>query len=341
MPIDPVSVAGCATMACASHRDVVAARRRKVGHRRDERADGFSSRVIRQLAPDHVGRDRRSARAVDAQHDRAHRHRRPRGADRLDQRLEPATSPFSGSKPLSPELINAGVDHRHRAARCAPSDAGALRAIVFAFDVPVLADGALVVELILVRERRRPVRRAARPRRGTVPRRSARGRRPPTSCAPSATPRTSCSYMSRVSHRSSPGAPACSVVCGELIRRGLVVADLLEVGRGADLVERAFQEDFVGRDALQIDAARRQQVDAIGGGGQVILAVAAVFEVGGDALAGFWKSRTASRSSCTFPQSGDSKSRSARSARSRCAGRSWRAAARPRSCARSARASRR
>ena len=83
-PIEPVSVAGSRDDGVRRHGDVVAARRGDVGHRGDHRLH-----VARQhhLAPDHVGRDRGSARAVDAQHDRLDRAVGARLAQVLDQRV--------------------------------------------------------------------------------------------------------------------------------------------------------------------------------------------------------------------------------------------------------------
>ena len=65
----------------------------------------------------------------------------------------------------------------------------------------------------------------------------------------------------------------------------LYVADVVEVGIRADLVERAAQEELVGGDAGQIERARRHQEDLVGRGRQVVLAVAAVLEIGVDRLA--------------------------------------------------------
>ena len=64
----------------------------------------------------------------------------------------------------------------------------------------------------------------------------------------------------------------------ELVHRRLVGADVDEVGIRAQLVERAAKKDFVRRDAGQVERARRQQEHAIRRAGEVILAVAAVFE---------------------------------------------------------------
>ena len=71
----------------------------------------------------------------------------------------------------------------------------------------------------------------------------------------------------------------------KLVDGGLVRADLEEVRIRADLVERAAQKDLVGRDAGQIERACRQQEDAIGSTGEVVLPVAAVFEKRDDSLA--------------------------------------------------------
>ena len=69
------------------HRDVVPARRGQIRHRHDQRP--IRPLVLRddELTPDRVGGRRRSARAVDAQHDGAHRSVAARLADVLDQRV--------------------------------------------------------------------------------------------------------------------------------------------------------------------------------------------------------------------------------------------------------------
>ena len=72
---------------------------------------------------------------------------------------------------------------------------------------------------------------------------------------------------------------------GERVRRGLVVADVVEIRIRADLVERAAQEQLVGRHAGQIERARRHQEDLVGRRRQVVFAVAAVLEVRVDRLA--------------------------------------------------------
>jgi hypothetical protein len=54
----------------------------------------------------------------------------------------------------------------------------------------------------------------------------------------------------------------------------------MEIGIRADLVQCAAQKELVRRDALQIKRARRHQKDLVRRGGKVVLAVAAVFEVG-------------------------------------------------------------
>ena len=71
-PIEPVSVEGCATMTCAGTQ-MAPARRRQIGHRRDERPIGALVARDHQLAPDGIGGGRGPARAVDAKHDGTHR----------------------------------------------------------------------------------------------------------------------------------------------------------------------------------------------------------------------------------------------------------------------------
>ena len=72
----------------------------------------------------------------------------------------------------------------------------------------------------------------------------------------------------------------------ERVDRGLVLADAVQVRIDADLVERAAQKQLVGGDADQIERRRRHQEHFVGGGGEVVLAVAAVLEIGVDRLAG-------------------------------------------------------
>ena len=93
-------------------------------------------------------------------------------------------------------------------------------------------------------------------------------------------------------------------VLGEDVRGGLVVADVQRVGKRADLVERAAQEQLVAGHAGQVERRRRHQEDLVAGAGEIELLLAAVFEVGDDRLAAsVLKSRIASRTSWTLPHS--------------------------------------
>jgi hypothetical protein len=67
---------------------------------------------------------------------------------------------------------------------------------------------------------------------------------------------------------------------GERVRRGLVVADVMEVGDRAELVEGAAQEELVCRHALQIERRRRHEEYFVRRRREVILAVAAELEIG-------------------------------------------------------------
>ena len=116
------------------------------------------------------------------------------------RRVDPATSPFSGSNPLVTGIDDAGdVDHGHarRVARRQPLRRYA--AVAVAFDRAALADRAVIVELVFVRQRRRRGRRAAPARRRNGP--WSISARTSSTCflRASAMPRTSWSYMSRVS----------------------------------------------------------------------------------------------------------------------------------------------
>ena len=72
---------------------------------------------------------------------------------------------------------------------------------------------------------------------------------------------------------------------GELIRRGLVLTDVVNVGDDAEFVERAAEEHCVGGDAGKVERARRHQEHFGRGAGQVVVAVTAVFDVGVDRFA--------------------------------------------------------
>ena len=98
-------------------------------------------------------------------------------------------------------------------------------------------------------------------------------------------PRTSCSYMSRVSDSVISRCARRERRLRQLIGRRLVVADFFEVGLRADLVERAFEKHLVGRDARHVEAARRHEIDLLGSRRQVVLTLAGVFEVRRNALA--------------------------------------------------------
>ena len=76
---------------------------------------------------------------------------------------------------------------------------------------------------------------------------------------------------------------------GELIRRRLVLADVLDVGLHADLVQRAAKERGVRGEPLHINPAGREQKNAIGRGGQVVLSFGAGLQIGTDAFAGLPK----------------------------------------------------
>ena len=102
----------------------------------------------------------------------------------------------------------------------------------------------------------------------------------------SAMPRTSCSYMSRDSDSVISRCAGREGGLRQLVGCGLVLADFLEVGLRAHLVQRALQKHFVGRDAGDVEAARGHEVDLVGGGREVVLPLAGIFEVGRDALAG-------------------------------------------------------
>ena len=73
---------------------------------------------------------------------------------------------------------------------------------------------------------------------------------------------------------------------GEGVDRRLVVADVDEVGRRADLVEGPAQEHLVGGEALDVEHARRQEHHLLARRGEEVLLLAAVLEVGNRLLAG-------------------------------------------------------
>jgi hypothetical protein len=75
-------------------------------------------------------------------------------------------------------------------------------------------------------------------------------------------------------------------VLAERVRVRLVFADVQRVGERADLVERASEEQFVARDAGEIEARGRHQEHLVAGAGQVELLLAAVLEEPDDRLAG-------------------------------------------------------
>ncbi len=73
----------------------------------------------------------------------------------------------------------------------------------------------------------------------------------------------------------------------ERVDRRLVVADAVEIGNRADLVERAAQKQLVGRDAGQIERRRGHQEHFVGRRREVVLAIAAVLEIRINRLARF------------------------------------------------------
>ncbi len=70
----------------------------------------------------------------------------------------------------------------------------------------------------------------------------------------------------------------------ERVDRCLVGADVVQIGRRADLVERAAQKELVRGHAHQIQRAGRHEKHLVGGRCEVVLAIAAVFEIGEDRL---------------------------------------------------------
>ena len=71
----------------------------------------------------------------------------------------------------------------------------------------------------------------------------------------------------------------------EHVRRGLVVADVVQIRIRADLVQRAAEEQLVRSDAGQIERARRHEEDLVCGTGEIVVAVGAVLEIRIDRLA--------------------------------------------------------
>jgi hypothetical protein len=88
--------------------------------------------------------------------------------------------------------------------------------------------------------------------------------------------------VERLGHLAMSGRESffCELVC-----RGLVITDVEDVRIGASLVERATQEHLVRGHTTEIERAARQEVDLVGGAGQVVLTVTAVFEERDDSLA--------------------------------------------------------
>ena len=75
-------------------------------------------------------------------------------------------------------------------------------------------------------------------------------------------------------------------------------------GIDAELVERAAEEQLVGRETGEIELAGRHHDDAVGRRREVVLLRAAVFEIGGDRLAGRLEiARARARTSCSCAQS--------------------------------------
>src|SRR3970040_1175237 len=72
----------------------------------------------------------------------------------------------------------------------------------------------------------------------------------------------------------------------ELVGSGLVRANLEKVRIRSDLVERATEENLVRRNAGQVERTRGKQEDLVGSTGEVILAIAAVFEIRDHRLSG-------------------------------------------------------
>ena len=72
---------------------------------------------------------------------------------------------------------------------------------------------------------------------------------------------------------------------GKSIGVGLVVANVMQVRVDASLVEGPAQEDLVGSHAGQLERTRRHEEHLVGRARQVVVAVAAVLQVGVDRLA--------------------------------------------------------
>ena len=281
--MDPVSVPGCATIGRSGRGDVVAARRGEVGHRRD---DGTVLPRDRQFPPDQVRGDRRAAGAVDADDD---------GLDAAV--LADASQGLrDGVGTRRPDRLRLRRCCRWRscppcaARRCAagrplnPSADVAPVVVRLEHVVVVPLHVRLLRQLVRVREtvhqpRLQRVRCDERPivDEGTnLRRRLLPGRRDGID---ELLERVA---VERLGHLAMRGGVAR---LGEEVDRGLVVADVQQVGERADLVERAAEEDLVAGEAVQGQRTCREQEHAFAGGRDVVLAVAAVGHVGDGGLA--------------------------------------------------------
>ena len=269
------------------HRDVVAARGGEIGHRRDQRSIRALLPRDHQLAPDRVRGRRRAAGAVDAQHDRAHRAVAASAADVFDEgigshrcavdRIEAALAAGDGA---------GGVDDRDARPAIEAERRGADARIVVAVDLrSALAAAQLVVDLVLVGD----VVDQPEAQRVLGQERTVVEQRPHFAFVLlAAVSDAAHELFVEIARQRLVHLFVCAGVAllGERVDGGLVLADVVQIGIRADLVERAAQEQLVGGDAGQVERTRRHQEHLVGRRRQVVLAVAAVLEIRVDRLAG-------------------------------------------------------
>ena len=268
------------------HGDVVAAGCRHVAHGHDQ---GLDVAREHQFAPDHFGRNGGPARAVDADHDGAHRSVRARRSDPVHERVRAEQGAARRlHRARAAHDLAGGVEQRDL--RRAERGGLAVQAVVLASDPVRARHGRRIVNLVFIREgvdetRGDGVGAQVRP---AVERLSDVGLGFPASLGDRAHEFVVDVAIERCVHlpvRRRHG------LLREGIGGGLVVADMEQIGHDAQFVERPAEEQLVGCHARHVKRAARQEENAVCRGSDIVLGRSTALEVGGHRLARLSKIR--------------------------------------------------
>ncbi len=282
-PIEPVIVAGSATMSGGAGGDVVATGGGDVGHRGDDR---FPGAQLLDLAQDQVGGEGRAARAVDAQHDRHHRVVVGERAQ-LPGHVVRAEEGLAGEGvPAAAAADDGALGEEHGDALAAREMAARAARVVEEIDALGILPGAVtdlveaVAELVRIGELvdqalleglRGGDGRGVHPGPHRLGIALARGRDPVDDLVEEA--------VEQGVERDLRGRRMADL--GEDLGGALELAGGQEARLDAELLEPAAQEETVGVEAKQVDLARRGERERRAGRGEVVLERAVAAFAGG------------------------------------------------------------